>query len=181
MREWKTCNEGGMNGLNINDAFCVVAGVFSFTVWTNQPVFHNDRNLKQRRIDFLPPVHLHVLQSGSEEPWFAVGFDTSESGSSDRWFGHWTLDRPLNSLHVPLWNKSKCSNNLSSAGIMYFLFSFLFRLLGNCKYYKYLITLTSICLLSTAGNVVLYILFTGICYAFCWDGTTVAWILFLSR
>lgn len=66
---------------------------------------------------FSPTVHLHVSVKFREalicHYIFFFFFTVCAPVSTDRWFGHSTFKRPLNTIHVQVWNKSNCSNKLS--------------------------------------------------------------------
>lgn len=83
---------------------------------------------------FLSTQFICTFQWGSQRPWFAITLDKCEPVSTDRWFGHSTFQRPLNTIHVWVWNKSNCSNKLShghQSEKLTFIFPFLLRV--QCK------------------------------------------------
>lgn len=84
---------------------------------------------------FLSTQFICTFQWGSQRPWFAITLDKCEPVSTDRWFGHSTFQRPLNTIHVWVWNKSNCSNKLShghQSEKLTFIFPFLLRVSSQC-------------------------------------------------
>lgn len=74
---------------------------------------HSLKKKKKKNMGLIFSEFIYTFQCGSEKSWFAITFDECEPVAADRWFGHSTFKRPLNTIHVQVWNESKRSNKLS--------------------------------------------------------------------